>query len=390
MIYNNLPPKKDDIKVRVLFDRRKEATKTQPGSVEIELTTAGKRRRISTGVRVLSYQWSAGKVIRHPEAATLNALIEDKVAAVRVATGKGEDDARSVVPRRASVMSPADWLRNEIADRPMADTTRKHHEGMLAEIEASGLFMRWRDFTPRVLALWDARLRNVRGLTNQTTIYDYHKRLRVYLVKAVMMGLISANPYDKFKVSKGKQSDSIKYITDDERDRIAALEFEAGTGMAIARDMFLLACYTGLAYGDMIKVRQKDFVTEGDRVLLIDKRNKTGGRYRLTILPQALDILKQYGWNMNRLSNQKANMYLKGIGVAAGIATPLTMHMGRHTFATWALNNGVPIEIVSKMLAHSRIETTQIYAKVLQPEVDRGFDLLREAASKGHIESNKC
>ncbi len=371
-----------NVKIRVIFDRRKVATRTQPGAVEVELTCGGSRCRIATGVRVLDYQWSAGRVVRHPEAAILNAMIEDKSEMIRQAAIRGEDDARSVAPRRASVMSPLDWLRNEVADRQMADSTRKHHECLLSELEASGLFMRWRDFTPRVLALWDARLRNVRGLTNQSTIYDYHKRLRVYLAKAVLMGLISANPYDKFKVHKGKQGESIKYVTEEERDRIAALELEPGTGVAIARDMFLLACYTGLAYGDMIKVRQKDFVTDGDRVLLIDKRNKTGARYRLTILPQALNILQQYGWNMNRLSNQKANVYLKGIGAAAGIKTPLTMHMGRHTFATWALNNGVPIEIVSKMLAHSRIETTQIYAKVLQPEVDRGFDLLRDVAEK--------
>ena len=60
----------------------------------------------------------------------------------------------------------------------------------------------------------------------------------------------------------------------------------------------------------------------------------------------------------------------------AHIHTNLPMHVGRHTFATWALTKGVGIETVSKMLAHTDIQTTQIFAKVLQEEVTKGFELL--------------
>lgn len=54
----------------------------------------------------------------------------------------------------------------------------------------------------------------------------------------------------------------------------------------------------------------------------------------------------------------------------------LKIERGRHTFATWALRRGIPIEVVSKMLGHTDIKTTQIYAKVLQQSVDEGFDKL--------------
>lgn len=56
--------------------------------------------------------------------------------------------------------------------------------------------------------------------------------------------------------------------------------------------------------------------------------------------------------------------------------------MGRHTFAVFALNNGVPIEVVAKMLGHTNIRTTQIYAKVLNSEVEKGFDLLESKIKK--------
>ncbi|MCF0209212.1 MAG: tyrosine-type recombinase/integrase [Bacteroidaceae bacterium] len=88
-------------------------------------------------------------------------------------------------------------------------------------------------------------------------------------------------------------------------------------------------------------------------------------------------ILEKYNYNFKILSAQKINMHLKTVAAKAGVDINLTFHVGRHTFATWALSVGVPIEQVSKMLAHADITTTQIYAKVLQKDVDRGFDILR-------------
>jgi integrase/recombinase XerD len=87
-------------------------------------------------------------------------------------------------------------------------------------------------------------------------------------------------------------------------------------------------------------------------------------------------ILKKYKYDLDRLSDVKCNEWLKIIAADAKIDKRLTMHVGRHTFATWALSKGVSIEVVSKMLGHTNITTTQLYAKVLQKSVDEGFGLL--------------
>ena len=73
---------------------------------------------------------------------------------------------------------------------------------------------------------------------------------------------------------------------------------------------------------------------------------------------------------------KKYNDYLKLATHYAGIRKTLTSHCGRHTFATIAINNGVPVEVVSRILGHTNIKTTQIYAKVLSESVRRGFDKL--------------
>ena len=71
-------------------------------------------------------------------------------------------------------------------------------------------------------------------------------------------------------------------------------------------------------------------------------------------------------------------MRLKVLASYAGINKRLTSHVGRHSFATWALSSGVPLPVVSKMLGHKKISTTEIYAKVLQQDVAAGFNLLKE------------
>ena len=78
------------------------------------------------------------------------------------------------------------------------------------------------------------------------------------------------------------------------------------------------------------------------------------------------------------LSNQKLNSYLKEIADLCKIKKNLTFHIARHTFATTVtLSNGVPIETVSKLLGHTKIATTQIYAKVVEKKVLEDIEILK-------------
>src|SRR5690606_23852192 len=87
----------------------------------------------------------------------------------------------------------------------------------------------------------------------------------------------------------------------------------------------------------------------------------------------------QKGTLLPNMSNQKLNTYLKEIADLCQIGKNLTFHLARHTFATTVtLTNGVPIETVSKLLGHSRISTTQIYAKVVERKVSDDMEVLKE------------
>lgn len=109
-----------------------------------------------------------------------------------------------------------------------------------------------------------------------------------------------------------------------------------------------------------------------------DTRIKTGEEYFIVLIPQAMEILKKYDYSLPKYSNGRINDLLNGVANIAKIKKELTCHVARHTAACLALNNGVRIEVVSKMLGHSNINTTQIYAKMLSKEVEDAYDKVAE------------
>jgi site-specific recombinase XerD len=110
---------------------------------------------------------------------------------------------------------------------------------------------------------------------------------------------------------------------------------------------------------------------------LAKKRVKTGVTYYVQLLPQALAVAKRYGGELPKVAVQVYNRNLKKIAESTGITKRLTSHVGRHTFATWALHEGVALERVSKMLGHAKITQTQRYAKVLAKDIYGEFDKLK-------------
>ncbi|RLT71809.1 hypothetical protein D7V78_19250 [Parabacteroides distasonis] len=138
-----------------------------------------------------------------------------------------------------------------------------------------------------------------------------------------------------------------------------------------------LCCFTGLAYIDVAGLTQDNIRKSFDGNLwIMTKRQKTNTDVNVPLLDIPKMILKKYkgklpnGKILPVISNQKLNAYLKEIADICGIKKNLTFHLARHTFATTTtLSKGVPIETVSKMLGHTNIETTQIYARITNSKI---------------------
>jgi integrase len=163
--------------------------------------------------------------------------------------------------------------------------------------------------------------------------------------------------------------------------------------LELVRDIFVFCCFTGFAYIDVKNLTQENLVMGIDGGKWINtERNKTKVRTNIPLLDIPLKIIAKYNNNPRTinsgkllpvLSNQKSNAYLKEIADLCGINKNLTTHLARHTFATTVtLNNDVDIASVSKMLGHTSIKTTQIYAKVLDKKVSNDMNTLRNKLNK--------
>ena len=210
------------------------------------------------------------------------------------------------------------------------------------------------------------------------------ERLKKMINLAQNLEWIDKNPFKRFKLKFHKyQRDFLSQI------ELEKLELFNGLGkdhLRVTRDIFIFSCYTGLSYSDVKSLSPTDIVKGIDgKYWIFTQRQKNNQPIRVPLLDKAMFILKQYkefSKNKNTLlpvySNQKINLYLKEIAKAVEIPKRLTFHSARHTFATTVtLSNNVPIETVSKLLGHSRLNTTQIYAKVLDHKISEDMNILR-------------
>lgn len=229
--------------------------------------------------------------------------------------------------------------------------------------------------------------------------HKYIVNLKRIMNVAVSLEWIPKNPFDNFRCSYTNPEREI--LTQSELD-VMQHKVILMPRLAEVRDVFLFCCYTGFAYADVAKFEQNALTIgmDGD-YWLSTIRQKTGTRESVPLLPLPMEVINRYKDHpvcvkYNKLlpvnSNQKYNAYLKEIADLCGIKKTLTSHMARHTFATTVtLSNGVPLETVSKMLGHTKLSTTQIYAKVLDTKVSQDMGALKSilAAKQKPIESEK-
>ncbi|MCT4589485.1 MAG: site-specific integrase [Carboxylicivirga sp.] len=212
---------------------------------------------------------------------------------------------------------------------------------------------------------------------HQNTAWNYHKHLRRILNLAVSLDDITINPYSRFKVKL--EDTNREYLTLEEVRLIEKKNIELPV-VSMVRDIFIFACYTGLAYADLSKLNSSHIQKRDDgNQWIIIQRTKTKNRCVVPLFPNALRILAKYdnhpyciqkGTVLPVYVNQKMNCYLKDVPMLCGVSKNLTMHMARHTFATSiTLTNGIPIETVAKMLGHTSLKTTQIYARIVESKI---------------------
>lgn len=366
---------------RIVFDRKHVSSNTKEGLVQLEVLFKGVRRYFSTGVKVTKNRWSrSGKVTGCMDMIVMNRRIDemkrmvDKYIVCLMENEEPFDFDRFKAWMLASDeqgIGFVDWVEKRIAERnDIRKSTKRNHMKLVALLRKIGNIRTFADVTKKNVLKMDTYLHST-GI-RQTTIASYHKFMKTYVHDAMSSGLIEKDPYIGVKIDIGKSVWG-RFLTVDEVEAIEKAEMPTES-LKRVKDLFLFQCYTGLAYADLMRFDMSKAVKGEKYYLVTDDRKKTGEGYTVVLMEKAMDILKKYDYKLPKMTCEQYNMRLKIMADACGIEKPIASHFGRRTCGMLLLNYGFPIEIVSKVLGHSNIKTTQqAYAKILDRTVENEF-----------------
>lgn len=393
----------------ILFRIAKARTKNGKAPISVRITINGQRAEISTHRTVSPFEWDSKSQLctaKGAEARELNnllAVIKGKLvgcyarllATQEYITAEAIKLAYTGVVEKPKMLleiiiqhnkdiealigheySRATWVKYE--------TTKKHvKDFLLHKYKRADIALK--ELSIEFISDFEFYLKTKKKIDLNTNA-KYIKNVKKIISECVAKNWLQKHPFLGYKL-KTKQTER-PYLSEAELKSLEEKEIKIER-LAHVRDMFVFSCYTGLAFVDVANLT-KDSITigiDGER-WIYTSRQKTKTASRIPLLPPALVVIEKYkdhpeASNKMKLlpipSNQKANAYLKEIADLCEIKKQLTFHVARHTFATTVtLTNGVPIESVSKMLGHKKLQTTQHYAKILDKKVSADMQILRD------------
>ena len=261
----------------------------------------------------------------------------------------------------------------------------KRHFSEFLEKQYKRSDLKLTELTYVVIREFDLYLRTEVG-QNANTATKTMKTFKTITLLGQKMGVLLHDPFmnHRFHIEPVNRG----FLTDEEILLIANKDLGISR-LELVRDIFIFSCFTGLAYIDVSNLTPDHIVTLGDKQWIMTQRQKTSVETNVLLLEIPKAIIAKYGGKTYRngklfpmLTNQKTNSYLKEMADICGIKKNLTFHLARHTFATMSLSKGVPIESVSKMLGHTNIRTTQIYARITNKKIEHDMEELADKLDK--------
>lgn len=339
-------------------------------SIYLDIVKDGVRRKEYLGLYLVPEQTRADKMINR---ATLKTAEEIKAKRlIELLEGK-----LTFAGKKAAKVNLIEWLEEQrlyYYDNDNMNYSKTIHN-LIRHLELfNAKQVTLKEVTPAFLRKFLEYLRGdgankYGGRLCQETIYTYFTILSILMNKAVRLDLIASNPFHKLSQAEKPQRRTKKkeYLTLDEVKRMSVAECDDWR----VKYAFLFCCFTGLRYVDVSRLKWKHIVEVGKgeyQIELVQQKTKEP-----VYIPLSANALK---WLPERGYDGKENYifkfrdrsiiydYLNKWAKTAGVEKHVTFHMSRHTCATLLLYYGTDLYTVSKILGHTSIKTTQVYAKV--------------------------
>ncbi len=210
--------------------------------------------------------------------------------------------------------------------------------------------------------------------------------LRNFMLYCLRNEWIEKNPFKNYK---------LKEVAPPPKEHLSKKEIELlmekpmpNLRLENVRDIFVFCCLTGLAFADVKELKREHLTTDEQGNMWIRKpREKTAVMSTIPLLKQPKAILQKYAFDLHCMesgkllpvpSNQKMNAYMSEIATICGLNKKLTTHCARHTFACLAVEYGMPIDVLAKILGHTNTNMTRHYAKFSEQLIGREMQKIGE------------
>jgi site-specific recombinase XerD len=386
----------DKVTFAVVFNRQNKLSKNGTGRLDVSACLNYKRKYFSVGLSIAPEVWDNKKKCVKKNAANafqLNRQITDFVQRLenyvieRQHTGKPVTlDYLCNCMQGKDIRNFTDFVRCEIENekrnahatlvnkrttfRVLLEFSKAKHnrtEILFEEINYNFL----KDFENHLI---------MKGLSTNT-VNKYFRHIRGWQNAAINKDYFELNKYAFRKFKAPTKATTRDYLTPADIVRLENLEFNRQNAhLEKIRDMFLFACYTGLRFSDVTALSKDCIKERADGLHVEMKMQKTNEPINLPVYMihngKPIELLKRYEnsdkekkYYFDDLTNQYVNRALKEVAALAGIETKITFHTARHTAATFLLYKGVAVTTVQKILGHKKLQTTQIYSKVMEQTI---------------------
>jgi len=371
-------------KLTLVHNRKKNTAVGAASLVQIKCYSNGKNNYISTGVHITSGQWNDKKkeVVKHENSYQINVALKAKIAKIEsieydYITKKIAYDFQTLKNDFLGLSNDSflSFCKKELQKKDISQATINNHNAtfaLLQKYENDTETITFQSLTLDWLQLFDKYLLSKN--MEKSSIGRHHQTIRAYVNEAIKKNKIDAKdyPYKHYQI-KAQKAD----ITHLNELQLNELQKMAENENNIYLNMFLLGCYTGLRFAD-IQNLEKSAIENQDYNYLRKKAQKTGKMTNINISVlfkgNAEKIINSYEEMKPflQVSNVQINIKLKEIGEKIGVKD-LHFHVSRHTFATQLLQKGLDIVSVQELMQHSDINTTRIYAKLVNQQLNNNL-----------------
>ena len=406
----------------VIFFTRKSRSVANKLSIYVRITVNGKRSEISLKRTVLLSEWDSSKNRERGNSYKIRVLNtyldqaysqlhdchkqlleESKIVSAKSIKSRylGEDDTNKTLTQLIAYHNSNMITVLKFGTMKNYYTTEKYLNRFLKQkLKLNDIYLKPLNY--RFICDFEQFLRAYKNKKKQLILSNngvmkHLERLKKMINLAIKLEWIIKNPFNQFQLKFDKYNR--QYLTERELELIENTHYN-NERLEKVKDCFIFSCYTGLSYVDVKELTLNQIIRGIDgNYWIFTKREKTNETVKIPILPKALEIINKYKMAFEKInsktllplcSNQKANSYLKEIMKDCGIHKNITFHVARHTFATTVmLSNGVPLETVSKLLGHTKLSTTQIYARVVETKISEDISnlLIRFETKKQQIKA---